>query len=101
MGYSILIQRKIAHKLISSKKFRTFIARTSQAKVKDLMHVLSHMAKKGVGAVFAFDLQDVLQRFAFDNTCILVLGTDPASLSVDFPTVLGRLPDGPHCEGHG
>ncbi|RWR72331.1 alkane hydroxylase MAH1-like protein [Cinnamomum micranthum f. kanehirae] len=81
------IQRKIAHNLISSKKFRTFTARTSQAKVKDLMHVLGHMAKKGEGAVFAFDLLDVLQRFAFDNTCILVLGTDPASLSVDFPTV--------------
>ncbi|RWR74259.1 alkane hydroxylase MAH1-like protein [Cinnamomum micranthum f. kanehirae] len=78
------IQRKIAHSLMSSKKFRTLVNRTSQAKVKGLMHVLKHIANQDQGVT---DLQDLFQRFTFDNTCILVFGTDPGSLSIDLPVV--------------
>ncbi|XXG49375.1 hypothetical protein AAC387_Pa02g3578 [Persea americana] len=79
------IQRKMAHSLISSERFRAFVARTSQAKVdKGLVHVLKNVIKQGEGIV---DLQDVFQRFTFDNTCILVFGVDPGCLAVDFPTV--------------
>ena len=31
------------------------------------------------------DLQDVFKRFTFDNSCLMVLGFDPISLSVEFP----------------
>ncbi|RWR74261.1 alkane hydroxylase MAH1-like protein [Cinnamomum micranthum f. kanehirae] len=79
------IQRKMAHSLISSKRFGAFVARTSQEKVdKGLVHVLKHIIKHGQGII---DLQDVFQRFSFDSTCILVFGVDPGSLAVDFPTV--------------
>ncbi|KAF2309120.1 hypothetical protein GH714_000658 [Hevea brasiliensis] len=33
------------------------------------------------------DLQDVFQRFTFDNICQLVIGFDPNSLSVEFPQI--------------
>ncbi|KAL0443161.1 UNVERIFIED_CONTAM: Alkane hydroxylase MAH1 [Sesamum latifolium] len=33
------------------------------------------------------DLQDILQRFTFDNICKLVLDYDPQSLSIDLPYV--------------
>lgn len=78
------IQRKMAHSLLSSKRFRAFINRTSQAKVKGLMHVIKHVGNQDQGIV---DLQDLFQRFTFDNICILTFGTDPASLSVELPKV--------------
>ncbi|XXG49370.1 hypothetical protein AAC387_Pa02g3575 [Persea americana] len=85
------IQRKVAHGLMSSKKFRTFVNRTSQAKVNGLMHVLKHKANQDQGVM---DLQDLFQRFTFDNTCILVFGADPGSLSVELPMVpLARAMD--------
>ena len=37
------------------------------------------------------DLQDVLQRFTFDNTCLLVLGFDPNCISVDLPELAYRM----------
>jgi len=33
------------------------------------------------------DLQDVFNRFTFDNICSIVLGSDPNCLSIDFPEV--------------
>lgn len=33
------------------------------------------------------DLQDVFNRFTFDNICSIVLGNDPSCLSIDFPEV--------------
>lgn len=48
------------------------------------MHVIKHVANLDQGAV---DLQDLFQRFTFDNACILTFGTDLGSLSVYFPMV--------------
>lgn len=80
------IQRKLAHNLMTSKNFRAFVAKTSKEKVEGgLMDVLKQIAGEGDRGVV--DLQDVFQRFTFDNTCILVFGSDPGSLSLDFPTI--------------
>ncbi|XP_058070659.1 noroxomaritidine synthase-like [Magnolia sinica] len=77
-------QRKMHHTLFSSVEFRRFVAKMSREKVENgLMPVLEHKAQQGK----AVDLQDVLQRFMLDSTCILVFGADPGSLSLSYPIV--------------
>lgn len=77
-------QRKIAKTLINHHGFHNFLVRTSCDMVKNgLVPVLEFMAKEGR----VFDLQDVFQRFAFDNTCILVTGFSPGSLTVDLNNI--------------
>ncbi|KAL5987111.1 hypothetical protein ACLOJK_041107 [Asimina triloba] len=79
-----ILQRKMGHSVISGSNFRRLVAKSGHEKVdKGLLPLLHHMLRAGQ----AFDLQDVFQRFTFDATCILVFGTDPASLSSTFPTV--------------
>ncbi|XP_058084329.1 noroxomaritidine synthase 2-like [Magnolia sinica] len=78
------IQRKMAHSLVRYKRFRRFVVKACREKVENgLVPLLSHIAHQ----VHAVDLQDVLQRFTFDVTCLLVCGTDPGCLSADFPTI--------------
>ncbi|XP_058069125.1 noroxomaritidine synthase 2-like [Magnolia sinica] len=78
------VQRKMAHTLMNAAKFRQYVAKRSREKVENgLMPVLEYKARRGD----VVDLQDVLKRFTFDSTCILVFGADPGSLSLSFPTV--------------
>ncbi|XP_077249995.1 noroxomaritidine synthase 2-like [Tasmannia lanceolata] len=78
------IQRKMAHTLINHRRFRKFVAESSREKVeKGLIPVIEHIAQQGK----VVDLQDVMLRFMFDSTCILVFGIDPGCLSISFPTV--------------
>ncbi|XXG49376.1 hypothetical protein AAC387_Pa02g3579 [Persea americana] len=59
------IQRKMAHSLISSKRFGAFVARTSQEKVdKGLVHVLKHIIKQGQ-VPFAKAMDDAMEAVAF------------------------------------
>ncbi|XP_044465525.1 alkane hydroxylase MAH1-like [Mangifera indica] len=76
------IQRKVLHSLFKNKKYESALVRTFNRKVENgLFPVLDHASELKI----TLDLQDVFERFTFDNICKLVLGSNPGSLSVGFP----------------
>ncbi|KAI4346811.1 hypothetical protein L6164_007677 [Bauhinia variegata] len=76
--------REILHSVFKNRSFEKFLERLIQKKVKsNLIPVVDHVQKQGVEV----DLQDVFNRFTFDNICFTVLGYDPNCLSIDFPKV--------------
>lgn len=78
-------QRKSAKLLLNHHSFQKFVHETSWNKVGNgLMPILDRVSKNGTEV----DLQGFFQRFTFDTTCILVLGHDPATLSVELPHIL-------------
>ncbi|XWS32723.1 hypothetical protein CRYUN_Cryun22dG0014400 [Craigia yunnanensis] len=54
---------------------------------KGLIPVVEHIVKLGIEV----DLEDVLQRFDYENICLLALGFDPKALSVSFPEVPSKV----------
>jgi len=75
--------RDLFHSLFKHKSFEVFLEKTIQKKVQNsLLPILDHVKQGNV-----VDLQDVFNRFTFDNICSIVLGNDPNCLSVDFPEV--------------
>ncbi|XP_059452630.1 alkane hydroxylase MAH1-like [Corylus avellana] len=77
-------QRKLIQSMIKNKKFDLFLEKVSRGKVETgLIPILDHISSRGIEV----DLQDVFQRYTFDNVCFLVLGFDPNCLSIDFPQV--------------
>ncbi|KAG2383847.1 hypothetical protein LR48_Vigan10g284200 [Vigna angularis] len=76
--------RDLFHSLFKQKSFEVFLEKTIHNKVQNsLLPVLDHVQQQGS----VVDLQDVFNRFTFDNICSIVLGNDPNCLSVDFPEV--------------
>ncbi|KAM7278798.1 hypothetical protein ACFE04_005932 [Oxalis oulophora] len=74
------LQRKMIQAMINNRKFELYLSRVVHEKVtKCLVPFLEHFARKEMEV----DLQDVFQRFTFDNVCLLVLGFDPKCLSVE------------------
>lgn len=83
-GESWRRQRTKAQMLMSSPRFRAFVARYSRDKVeKALLPLLAHVAGTGD----ACNLQDVFLRLTFDTTTTLVFGVDPGSVAIDLPEV--------------
>ncbi|XP_017250651.1 alkane hydroxylase MAH1-like [Daucus carota subsp. sativus] len=77
-------QRKTVQFLLGHRNFHPFVQDTTWKKVASgLLPVLDNVLEKRNEV----DLQQVFQRFTFDATSILVLGHDPATLTVDFPDV--------------
>jgi cytochrome P450 len=77
-------QRKLIQSMIKNKKFELFLEKVSRGKVESgLIPILDHVSSNGIEV----DLQDVFQRYTFDNVCFMVLGFDPNCLSIDFPQV--------------
>jgi cytochrome P450 len=77
-------QRKLIHSLIKNSRFELFLKQVVQDKVeKGLVPVLDRVSSLGIEV----DLQDVFQRFTFDNICLMVLGFDTNCLSIEFPNV--------------
>ncbi|KAJ4848362.1 hypothetical protein Tsubulata_012742 [Turnera subulata] len=77
-------QRKLAQELISHLLFYKFLVKASLEKVeKGLIPILDHVSKQGL----VVDLQDLLQRFTFEATCLVFTGHDPGCLSISFPKV--------------
>ena len=75
-------QRKMIHSIMKNNKFELFSLKVVQQKVVNrLIPVLNHVSISKIEV----DLQDIFKRFTFDNTCSMVLGFDPKSLSVEFP----------------
>ncbi|XP_014506308.1 alkane hydroxylase MAH1-like [Vigna radiata var. radiata] len=76
--------RDLFHSLLKHKSFEVFLEKTIQKKVQNsLLPLLNHVQDQGR----VVDLQDVFNRFTFDNICSTVLGRDPECLSIDFPEV--------------
>ncbi|KAK3033135.1 hypothetical protein RJ639_036494 [Escallonia herrerae] len=77
-------QRRTTMSLVNHSKFQKFSERTSWNKVKrGLIPILQHATEKGLEV----DLQGLFERLTYDSVCILVLGHDPASLSIDLPHI--------------
>lgn len=80
-------QRKALHSvMVKNYRFVSYIDIVfKQVLEKGLIPVLEHVVKLGTDEVV--DLEDVLQRFDYDNICLLALGFDPKALSVPLPDV--------------
>ncbi|KAL8469437.1 hypothetical protein ACS0TY_032326 [Phlomoides rotata] len=78
------IHRKTTLSQLNHAKFGTSLEGAIWHKVETaLLPVLDYMCKQGRDV----DLQDIFQRFTFDNICKLVLDHDPRSLCVELPDI--------------
>jgi cytochrome P450 len=77
--------RTLLQFLFKQRSFEAFQEKIIHNKVeKSLIPLLNHVQQQKGSVV---DLQDVFNRFTFDNICLIVLGHDPNCLSIDFPEV--------------
>eukprot|EP01018_Ginkgo_biloba_P035856 Gb_36523 [translate_table: standard] len=77
------MQRKAASHEFNTKSLRNFVVETVQWEIRNcLMVVLWNACERGE----SLDLQDILQRFAFDNICRVAFGVDPGCLHPSLPT---------------
>ncbi|KAF7803265.1 alkane hydroxylase MAH1-like [Senna tora] len=76
--------RALLHSLIKTRSYEKFMEKTVRKKVDTcLLPLLDEVESQGVEV----DLQEVFNRFNFDNISSIVLGFDPKSLAFDFPEV--------------
>ncbi|KAK6133092.1 hypothetical protein DH2020_033131 [Rehmannia glutinosa] len=76
------LQRRTTLSLMGQAKFQGALERSVWRKIENgLIPVLDYFAEQGSPV----DLQEIFQRFAFDNICQVVLNYDPGSLSIDLP----------------
>eukprot|EP01018_Ginkgo_biloba_P035872 Gb_08313 [translate_table: standard] len=77
------MQRKAASHEFNTKSIRNFVVETVQWEIRNrLLVVLSNACEREE----SLDLQNVLQRFGFDNICRVALGVDPGCLDPSLPT---------------
>ncbi|KMT10307.1 hypothetical protein BVRB_5g120590 [Beta vulgaris subsp. vulgaris] len=75
-------QRQVASHEFSTKSLRNFVETVVDTELSDrLIPILSDAAKNQT----VLDLQDILQRFTFDNICKIAFGYDPEYLSPSLP----------------
>ncbi|RZC55840.1 hypothetical protein C5167_014697 [Papaver somniferum] len=78
-GANWKFQRQISSHEFNTKSLRKFIEDVVKMELNDrLVPVLSTTAERNT----EIDLQDILQRFAFDNICKISFGYDPSYLSL-------------------
>ncbi|KAL4317229.1 hypothetical protein AHAS_Ahas15G0364200 [Arachis hypogaea] len=76
--------RSLLLSLFKNRKFEMFLEKTTKKKVEcSLIPTLEDVRQHEIEV----DLQDVFNRFTFDNICSIVLGYDPNCLSIEFPQV--------------
>ncbi|XP_068659861.1 cytochrome P450 CYP94D108-like [Aristolochia californica] len=73
-------QRKTASFEFSTKSLRNFVMDAVRFEVTNR---LVPLLERGAGNQKIFDLQDMLERFAFDNVCKLAFNEDPGCLAGD------------------
>ena len=74
--------RNLLQFLFKQRSFEAFQEKIIHQKVeKSLFPLLDHVQQQKGSIV---DLQDVFNRFTFDNICLIILGHDPNCLSIDF-----------------
>ncbi|CAI0456342.1 unnamed protein product [Linum tenue] len=85
-GDSWKTKKDIILSLIKTAGFERLLMTTLRHKLADsLIPVLDHAARNHDDVVL--DMQDVMKRFTFDLTCLLLLGIDTECLSTSFPRV--------------
>ncbi|KAH7854873.1 hypothetical protein Vadar_018630 [Vaccinium darrowii] len=83
-GDSWKFQRQVAIHEFNTKSLRKFVEHVVDTELNGrLIPILSAAAADKT----VLDLQDILQRFAFDNVCAIAFGYDPASLVPSLPQV--------------
>lgn len=86
-GDSWRMQRAKAQLLMSTPRFKRFVATFVRGKVENaLLPLLDHVAA-GKTKACECDLQDVFLRLTFDTTTKLVFGVDPGCLEIGLPEV--------------
>jgi cytochrome P450 len=71
-------QRKLASYKFSKKSLRNFVSEIVHFEISNrLLPILNRAAEKGIKV----ELHDVLERFAFDSICRVIIGEDPACLT--------------------
>ncbi|KAF3777783.1 Cytochrome P450 94A1 [Nymphaea thermarum] len=82
-------QRKTASFEFNTRSLRNFVINTVREEISGrLAPLLARACVEGR----ALDLQDVLERFAFDNVCRVAFGEDPACLRQVSPENSAQLP---------
>ncbi|GFY98855.1 cytochrome P450, family 94, subfamily B, polypeptide 3 [Actinidia rufa] len=77
-------QRQVSSHEFNTRSLRNFVEHVVDSELFNrLIPILSSAAKKGT----ILDLQDILQRFAFDNICTIAFGYDPETLIPSLPDV--------------
>ncbi|XP_006644862.2 cytochrome P450 94B3-like [Oryza brachyantha] len=79
-GEQWLWQRKAASYEFNQRSLRSFVVDTVRFEVVDRLLPLLERARRGGRTL---DVQDVLERFAFDNICHVAFDEDPACLGED------------------
>ncbi|XP_040385945.1 cytochrome P450 94B3-like [Oryza brachyantha] len=79
-GEQWLWQRKAASYEFNKRSLRSFVVDTVRSEVVDRLLPLLRRAERDGRTL---DLQDVLERFAFDNICHVAFDEDPACLAED------------------
>ncbi|MED6192603.1 hypothetical protein PIB30_011673 [Stylosanthes scabra] len=75
-------QRQVASHEFNTKSLRNFVENVVDTELSDrLLPILSGAAANQEQTL---DLQDILQRFAFDNICRIAFGYDPQYLNISF-----------------
>ncbi|WOL03189.1 Cytochrome P450 [Canna indica] len=74
------VQRKTASFEFNTKSLRSFVVRCVQ---QEVLHRLLPLLRRASLDRSVVDLQDVLERFAFDNICKVAFNHDPACLAQD------------------
>ncbi|KAL1816676.1 hypothetical protein ACET3Z_019250 [Daucus carota] len=83
-GHLWEVQRRTTLSIFNHAQFYDMLQKTVGEKIeKALIPLLDHVSKHGIEV----DLQDILQRLAFDNICSLLLDHDLQSLSLDLPYI--------------
>lgn len=78
-------QRKLTHSVFKDNKFRLLLEKTAQHKVeKGMFPILDHILQQGTEV----DMQDLFMRFTFDVICMVLLGFNSNSLTINMPHVL-------------
>ncbi|KAH8515367.1 hypothetical protein H0E87_004005 [Populus deltoides] len=81
-GDSWKFQRQVSSHEFNTKSLRKFVETLVDTELSQrLIPILSSAAANNT----VLDLQDILQRFAFDNICNIAFGYDPAYLLPDLP----------------
>ncbi|KAL5722171.1 hypothetical protein ACHQM5_005722 [Ranunculus cassubicifolius] len=74
------VQRKVASHEFSTRSLRNFVMENVKAELQTrLIPLLSNASKSNK----IIDVQDLLERFAFDNVCTVAFNVDPACLGGD------------------
>ncbi|MED6151333.1 hypothetical protein PIB30_081524, partial [Stylosanthes scabra] len=72
--------RMLLHSVFKNRSFEMFLEKTIKKKVANsLIPVLENVLQQRVEV----DLQDIFNRFTFDNICNIILGYDPNCLAID------------------